>query len=167
MSRIALSCPHNEKMVDWLIEHGADPNAACDLDLTPMSYAMTDAPLAMIDELFSKGANVHRGQLLHHAVLRKNNALELVQKLVTAGAPINEVKYEKDPKSYNKRVVFGLGTPLHRAAEFNKTDIVEYLLSMGADPLKLDSEKCTPRFWATKWGHTQVATMLEAAERTV
>jgi hypothetical protein len=83
---------------------------------------------------------------------------------VEEGAPINEVKYEKEPVVYWEREPFGLGTPLHRAAELGKPDIVKYLLEQGADPLKLDSRGKTPRFWAEKNNHSQVASILNEAE---
>jgi hypothetical protein len=165
-SRIALSQPADREMAIWLLDHGADLNHACDLDLTPMSYAMTDAPLSMVDMLFLRGGNIRYGQLLHHAVLREGpDALELVRKLIEEhGAPFDEVKYKDKPDSFSKRCMFGLGTALHRAAEFNKRDIVEYLLWKGADPLKLDTKGRTPRFWAEERGHKEVADILESAE---
>jgi len=96
---------------------------------------MLAAPLETINALFEQGgANPLCGQLLHYAVLRDtSDALEVVRKIVEKGAPINEIKYEKEPETYIERKPFGLGTPLHRAAEFGKKDVVEYLLKMGAD----------------------------------
>lgn len=153
-------------MVMWLLDHGANPNSRCDWDFTPTSYAMLAAPLETIDILFERGANPLCGQLLHYAVLRDtSDALDVVCKIVEKGAPINEIKYETEPETYIERKPFGLGTPLHRAAEFGKKDIVEYLLKMGADSLKLDSKGRTPRYWAEKDGFTDVARVLEEAER--
>jgi ankyrin repeat protein len=164
MSSIPL-CTNDEEMVKWLIDRGADPNSRCDWDFTPTSNAMYHTSLQTIDYLFQSGADPLYGQLLHHAVLRdKPDALEVVRRIVEKGAPINEVKYENDPKSYYDRVPFGLGTPLHRAAEFGKGPIVVYLLKMGADPMKLDSRGRTPRFWAEKNGFTEVVRALEEAE---
>ena len=150
----------------WLLDHGANPDGRCDWDFTPISYAMLAAPLETIDALFERGANPLCGQLLHYAVLRdKPDALEVVRRIVEKGAPINEIKYENEPKTYNEREPFGLRTPLHRAAEFGKMSVVEYLLKMGADSLKLDSKGRTPRFWAEKEGFADVARVLEEAER--
>ena len=152
-------------MVVWLLDHGANPNSRCDWDFTPTSYAMLAAPLEIVDYIFQRGANPLCGQLLHYAVLRdKPDALEVVRRLVEKGAPINEIKYENELKTYNEREPFGLGTPLHRAAEFGKVVIVEYLLEMGADSLKLDSKKRTPCFWAEKNGFAEVVRALKEAE---
>jgi ankyrin repeat protein len=159
-------CTSDKEMVMWLLDHGANPNSRCDWDFTPTSYAMLAAPLETIDALFERGANPLCGQLLHYAVLREtSDALEVVCKIVEKGTPINEIKYETELKTYIERKPFGLGTPLHRAAEFGKMDVVEYLLKMGADSLKLDSKGRTPRYWAEKEGFADVACVLEEAER--
>jgi ankyrin repeat protein len=159
-------CTSDKEMVMWLLEHGANPNSRCDWDFTPTSYAMLAAPLETIDALFERGANPLCGQLLHHAVLRDaSDALQVVRKIVEKGASVNEIKYKKELKTYNERKPYGLGTPLHRAAEFGKKDVVEYLLEMGADSLMLDSRGRTPRYWAEKEGFTDVARVLEEAER--
>ncbi|KAF1828975.1 ankyrin [Decorospora gaudefroyi] len=156
----------DEVMVTWLLDHDADPNSRCEWDLTPTSHAMLYAPLETIKTLFQRKANTSCGQLLHYAVLRDGpDALAVVRFVVEQGAPLNEVKYKNHPVTYKEREPFGLGTPLHRAAEFGKLDIVEYLLENGANPLILDTKKKTPRFWAEEKGHTDVASILEEAEK--
>ena len=147
-------------MTNWLLDHGSDPNSRCDLDSTPTSYAMYEASQEISKMVFLRGAQ-HNGQLLPHAVLtKKPDALELVRWLLGLGAPINHVKYENDPKSYAKRQLVGLGTPLHRAAESGNVEVVGYLLSVGADPLKLDGKQHTPRHWAEERSHREVANVL-------
>ncbi|OCK74868.1 hypothetical protein K432DRAFT_420104 [Lepidopterella palustris CBS 459.81] len=94
----------------------------------------------------------------------KPNALDVVCRLVEQGAPINEVKYKTEPIVYLERKPFGLGTPLYRAAELGKGDIVKYLLEQGADPLKLDSKGKTLRFWAQKNNYIGIARILLEAE---
>jgi len=154
-------------MVTWFLDHGADPNARCAWDFTPTSQAVFEAPFSLITYIFSRGADAQRGQLLQHAIHRNDpNALTIVQLLVERGAPINEVKYENEPNVYWEREPFGLGTPLHRAAELGKGDVVEYLLEQGADPLKLDSRGERPRFWAEKRGFIDIARVLLEAELT-
>lgn len=138
-------------MVIWLIDHGADPNRRCDWDYTPASLAIYTAPLELIDSLLERGADPLHGELLQYAIIREApDALAVVRRLVEKGAPIDDIKYKNDPRSYYLREPLGLGTPLHRAAEGGQVDIVKYLLELGADPLKLDSKGRTPRFWAEK-----------------
>jgi hypothetical protein len=88
----------------------------------------------------------------------------VVRRILELGVPINEIKYENDPSGWSERIWFGHGTPLHRAAEFGKVDIVKYLLEVGADPLKLDTKKKTPRYWAEKRNITEVTSILKEAE---
>jgi hypothetical protein len=165
LSSIPLSTSDAE-ITAWLLDHGADPNRRCDWDLTPTSYAMREAPFDMIEYLFSRGADVSSGQLLHHAVLRKKpDALRIVRWLAEHGAPIDEIKYSNDRKAYIDRVPYGLGTPLHRAAECGEVGIVKYLLSVGANARKLDSKGYMPRFWAEQRGNVEVVDILEKAER--
>lgn len=152
-------------MVIWLLDHGADANARCAWDYTPTSQAMLGAPLGLIDYLFNHGADAQHGELLQYAVLRDTpDALDAVQRAVEHGASVNKVKYENDPKVFQERKPFGLGTPLHSAAEFGKIEIVKYLLEQGADPLKLDSRGKKPRYWAEIKGHLAVSFALIYAE---
>ncbi|KAI9742591.1 MAG: hypothetical protein M1818_003732 [Claussenomyces sp. TS43310] len=125
----------DQQLTRWFLDHGADPNAMCDWDLTPMSVAMRLAPLYTIKILFAHGGNIKRGQLLHHALLRDNpNVIELVDLLLDIGAPINAIQYKDHSASFNELCPFALGTPLHYAAEVGRTEIVAHLLRRGADP---------------------------------
>ncbi|KAF2808666.1 uncharacterized protein BDZ99DRAFT_499098 [Mytilinidion resinicola] len=93
-----------------LLNHGADPNARCAWDFTPMSLAIYQAPLELIDYVFSRGGDACRGQLLQLAVIRKKpDALHVLRRVIQRGAPINEVKYEKEPTVYSEREPFGRG----------------------------------------------------------
>ena len=46
------------ELVRWLIEHGADPNARCRYDITPLSVAAATASKEVIELLFELGASV-------------------------------------------------------------------------------------------------------------
>lgn len=158
-------CTGDMKMVKWLLDHGANPNSRCEWDCTPASYAMFRAPLDIVKYLFEKGADPAYGELLQWAVIRtESNSLEVVRDIVEKGAAIDEIKYAKHLESFNSRKPYGFGTPLHRAAEHGKLDIVMYLLEKGANPLKLDSKEKTPRFWAEARGHAEVVRVLKIAE---
>lgn len=125
----------DKSLTEWFLDHGADPNAQCAWDLTPMSVAMYKATLDTIKMLFSRGADVKRGQLLHNAVFRDSpDVIELVGMLLDMGASINEIQYENHPQAFGERYAFALGTPLDYAAGEGKVELVSYLLQRGADP---------------------------------
>lgn len=152
-------------MVDWLLDHGADPNARCYWDYTAASDPMYMAPLQMVKHILSRGVDVKRGELLQWAIFRETpEALDVVKWLVERGAPINKVKYEDEPEVYYERKLLGLGTPLHRAAEFGHATIVTFLIEQGANPLIKDSKGYAPRFWAEKNGHLGIVDQLRLAE---
>lgn len=42
----------------WFLAHGADPDASCMLGLTPLTFAIRDADLSIIEMLFAHGGDV-------------------------------------------------------------------------------------------------------------
>lgn len=137
-------------LTQWFLEHGADPNTVCDLDLTPLSVAVQGAPMDVIKLIFSRGGSVSFGQLLHYAVRRDIQDQDEVIRLILDKKPsINNVMYQ-GLQCYFLQRVFGLGTPLHEAVQRGKLDIARILLDHGANPLIRDSLGKTPRDRATK-----------------
>lgn len=120
-------------MVAWLLDHGADPNQQCVIDLTPFSLAIESAPISIIQLMLSRGGDTRKGQLLHYAIERPSDSIAVLNLLIVNGADINATMYEDH---YPSRALFsfmGLGTALHKAAELGKVDTVRYLVSKGAD----------------------------------
>lgn len=126
-------------MTNWLLDHEADPNRQGVIDLTPLSLAVESAPVSVIHLMLSRGGNVQKGQLLHHAVERQVDTIEVLKLLVEKGAPLNATVYDDYP-SWALFHFMGLGTPLHRASELGKADVVRYLISKGAN-LKIEDAK--------------------------
>ncbi|KAL9124008.1 MAG: hypothetical protein Q9217_006618 [Psora testacea] len=132
---------NDANLTSWFLAHGADPNAQCGLDLTPLSVAVSEAPFAIIKLLFDHGGSTRYGQLLHYAVRRNHSdRLEVLKFIISKGPPINKVMYQDRLDCYDQFKYFGIGTPLHEAAEDGKIDIVELLLAEGADPLIKDAK---------------------------
>lgn len=119
-------------MTTWLLDHGADPNARCYIDYTPLSYAVTYADLPTIDLLLRRGGDVKKGQLVHNAIYRESNTLQVVKELIDRGAPLNTLMYQDDPASRGM-FPFMVETPLHTAVALKREDVIRYLVSKGAD----------------------------------
>ena len=130
--RLALE---DTELTFWFLSHGADPNATCGLDITPLSIAVRDASFEVIRILFDHGGSIKHGQLLHFAAIRGlPDRLNVLNYLIDKGAPVNGIMFENYRDSYEQEYLSGLGTPLHSAAVKGYLDIVDQLLSRGADP---------------------------------
>ncbi|KAF3392492.1 hypothetical protein F1880_008793 [Penicillium rolfsii] len=130
----------DEEMVAWLLDHGADPNRQCVIDLTPLSHAVESAPVSVIQLMLNRGGDVRKGQLLHHAIERHGDNIAVLSLLLEKEVDIDSNMYEDH---YPSRAIFffmDLGTPLHKAAELGKADVVRYLVSKGANLNKKDSK---------------------------
>lgn len=126
-------------LAEWLLDHGADPNARAHFDITPLSVAAQSAPLDVIKLLFARGASAHKGTPLHHAV-RHQRSNDVIEFFIEQGAPINDLQYCTDELTWNHfAMVLPLGTALHEAARVKSERIVELLLRHGADPKISDS----------------------------
>jgi len=130
-------------MTAWLLDHKADPNRQCLIDFTPLSLAVESAPLSVIRLILSRGGDIRKGQLLHHAIERQSETIEVLKLLIEEGAPVNATMYEDYP-SLALFFFMGIGTPLHKACELDKADVIRYLISQGADQSIKDSNGRTP-----------------------
>lgn len=133
----------DEEMTAWLLDHGADPNRRCLIDLTPLSLAVESAPISIISLLFSRGGDARKGQLLHHAMERRSDTIEVLKLLLEKGVSLDSPAY-KDQPSWALFHFMGLGTALHKAAELGKVDVVNFLLSEGANKGVKDANGRTP-----------------------
>ena len=83
--------------------------------------------------------------------------------LIEKGAPINSAMYEDYP-SWALFFFTGVGTPLHKAAELNKVDVVCYLISQGADQSIRDANGRTAIECARRLNQGEVVKALEKAK---
>ncbi|GIJ99537.1 hypothetical protein Aspvir_001670 [Aspergillus viridinutans] len=155
----------DEEMTLWLLDHGADPNKQCSIDLTPLSYAVEQASLSTVRLLLDRGGDVHKGQLLHHAVERQTDTIEVLAMLLERGAPLNSKMYEKHYYSWRLYYFMGLGTALHKAAELGKPDVVRYLVNQGADVGIKDATNRSAMDWAALNNHQEIVELLQSVER--
>ena len=150
-------------MLCWLLDHGADPNKRCQIDLTPFSMAVVTAPLANIQLLLERGADVKKGKPVHYAIDRETNVIPVLQLLLQHGAAMNTPLYDRkqDYASWRLFLFRNLGTPLHLAACAGRMDVVEFLLNKGADTTLEDNYGRTPRQCAEFYQHWDVVKILD------
>lgn len=132
-------------LTQWFLSRGADPNAQCLLDITPLSAAVQYAPMSVIELLFEHGGSIAFGQLLNYAAWRElDDRVDVVIFLVAKGAPINNIMYQNRLDCYRQREAFALGTALHDAAAIGSIDVVKTLVDAGAELRIQDSRGETP-----------------------
>ncbi|KAF1843450.1 ankyrin [Cucurbitaria berberidis CBS 394.84] len=146
----------------WLLDRGANPDAGCYLDLTSLSFAVRRAQPSLIKLLLDRGS-IEKGQLVHHAVERSEDAIEVLQMLVSRGASINKIQYSEHLDTWNHEHFKGLGTPLHRAVELRKVDVAQYLLQLGADQNIKDTKGRTPKDIARDIGDADLIRLFESS----
>ncbi|KAJ5155414.1 hypothetical protein N7492_008217, partial [Penicillium capsulatum] len=139
----------DEETTAWLLDHQADPNRECAVDLTPLSLAVENGPISVIQLMLRHGGDIRRGRLLHHATERRSDTIEVLKRLIEKGAPINSAIYEDYASS------------AHKAVELGEVDVVRYLISEGADPTIKDSNGRTAIECAQILGHQEVLEALE------
>lgn len=147
-------------MTVWLLEHGASPNTKCDIDCTPLSYAVRNAHPRVIELLLSYGGDVKKGQLLQHAVSREENLEDVISLVVGRGASLNGTMYEDGP-TLTRFFPMCLGTALHVATEQGKANAIRFLVHLGADTAVEDVHGDTALEWAQKWDKTEMVRLLE------
>ncbi|MCD6581240.1 MAG: ankyrin repeat domain-containing protein [Desulfuromusa sp.] len=104
--------------VNALLEKGVDINDFSPLHGTPLSIAAGQGDTVMVQHLLDKGANINSCSPLSAAVW--DGHAEIAQLLIERGADVNS-GWQSD-------------SPLQRAAEQNRVDMVTLLLAANADP---------------------------------
>jgi ankyrin repeat protein len=152
----------NRRLCEWFLSHGADPNATCKYDWTPLSKAVGKAQREIIELLFEHGGSIANGQLLHFAVHRNQpDCLDILQLLLDKGCDINAIRYQNHKFSYDHdNFLMGLGTPLHEAAMTGRVHVAKFLLDRGANPRARDTWGRLPIDRAHEHGHLETIDLL-------
>ena len=144
----------NPEMVAYFIDNGADPNLGWASGHSPLHYAVRVGNREIVEILLSEGAEVNAldddGRAPLDMAIREGNT-DLAGLLVTAGAGVN-----------GKDQYFGK-TPLHMAATTGNEELVGILLANGAGVNDRDGEGYTALDLAMRYGHREVAELLEAS----
>jgi ankyrin repeat protein len=152
----------NRQLCEWFPSYEADLNAQCQFDETPLSVAVMRAPRDIIEPLFQHGGSIGKGQLLHCALHRhKPDRLDTIRMLLDKGCNIDAIRHENHSESYRYyNPLFGLGTLLDEAAEYNRLAVVEPLLANGANPLICNTWGQIPIDRARSKGHTDTVDLV-------
>ena len=134
-----------KKVVELLLERGADPDETDINGRTPLWVAANSGKTDVVQMLLDGGADPnktdnHGKTPLWMAATWDNGHKDVVKLLLDRGV---------DP---NTADISGW-TPLHLAAKIGHKDVVRLLLDAGADPDKEDQMGETPLFAAARRGH--------------
>ncbi|XP_059747424.1 ankyrin repeat and SOCS box protein 3 isoform X3 [Bos taurus] len=139
------------KIIQILLEAGADPNATTLEETTPLFLAVENGQIDVLRLLLRYGANVNGSHsmcgwnALHQASFQGN--AEIIKLLLKKGA--------------NKECQDDFGiTPLFVAAQYGKLESLSILISSGADVNCQALDKATPLFIAAQEGHTECVELL-------
>jgi len=137
---------NNHKMMELLMSYGAKvPNV---LKWTQFYYfERYDSAVYLME----KGMNPNTMSWHHVTILHdmaQKGQIEKAELLIKYGANLNPVEEEFQ------------STPLGMAARWGQTEMVEYLLSKGADPKQSGAAWSTPLAWARKKGHSEIENIL-------
>ncbi|MBP5274008.1 MAG: ankyrin repeat domain-containing protein [Abditibacteriota bacterium] len=175
----------NLELVMFLAENGTDINLPDSDGVTPLYNALDANQPGVADWLLKRGANTklktkNGDTCLHFAVLSDNERLfrEMIPSLKSLVGKANNNGVTPILDAFmigNLPIVFALqavgaklddtdndgNTALHYGVLSNKKQIVEFLLSKGADPLKANASGETPLSVAEKNKFTAIAELLK------
>jgi len=141
----------NEKIVELLLQSGANANVEDANGKTPLYWAAKKGHQKVVNILLSsKSVDVNYktvwGMTALHEAARGGNT-DALETLLGRGA-------EVDCRDIDGR------TPLYWASERGHPKAVEFLLEKKADPMLLDLDKRNPLHRAARYGHTDVVRIL-------
>lgn len=148
---------HTEAM-DLLLASGADLGLHVYEENNLLSHSGFNAQVESVEWLLAKGVDpMHVSEktgesALHFTISKKGDPrrTEIVRLLVSAGADVNLKTLPGKETGCFMRDAFLKGeTPLHRAAAYGDSEMVQILLDAGADPSIKDANGDTPISWGS------------------
>ncbi|KAJ5952723.1 uncharacterized protein N7479_011136 [Penicillium vulpinum] len=142
-----------------LYGYSASFRRGCEVDCTPLSYAVRNARINVIEMLLNRGGDVQKGQLLQYAVCRDEELEDVISLLIDRGAPLNATMYQDGP-TWMRFYPMSLGTALHIATEQEDSNAIRLLIRRGADTGVKDANGDTALDCAQKWNKTEMVKLL-------
>jgi ankyrin repeat protein/acetyl esterase/lipase len=179
----AIEMQEDQKLVQALIDSGADLNSEDKNGDTLLHHAARNGNKNMIDLFISKGLDVNAKNkygltpLYYATTDRSVPAIDLLVKKradVNAKAqdgitPLHYAAWGGNPDAIDALISAGADVnakndsgfaPLHSAAEGGKTDVIEALITHGADVNVKNNNGYTPLYFAIWGGHEEVVRLL-------
>lgn len=137
---------NNVSMIDFLLEHKANPNMKDSYGETPLHDAARESPEG-VKHLLQMGADVNAENKQGETPLWRaafHGEVASVQNLLISSTAVN----------LKARRTYDQWTTLHAA--YDSVEITKILLQRGADPVAVDVDKEPPYFWAIRYGFIDV-----------
>lgn len=126
-----------ERLMEWLLEHGADPNIHTADTASALHMAVEQSNLEVILSLIMAGVRLNEpmedDSPLHRAVNNNNSQIAIL--LAVCGADLNKLSQDGD-------------APLHCAVKSNSISMVKILLCVGADVNVKDKKGFPPIYYS-------------------
>ncbi|KAI9766044.1 MAG: hypothetical protein M1839_005035 [Geoglossum umbratile] len=122
----------SDKLVDWHLEHGADPNLHTGRGGTPLERAAVEGSAHVVKSLVSHGARLEGSDVLIAAAASTNEnpePIKIMEYLLDSGVDINRLQRVHDPDAET----LSTGTALHQAVGRDDAERVRFLLRKGAN----------------------------------
>lgn len=155
----------DQRIARYLIDHGADINLWHDNGGAPVYFSVWQIDPERLRMQIGLGAdpgqlNPHNGSSAFHSAAEVRpgdehlaDHLETIRMLKEAGLDPNH-RAGIGPQSDWGPIYQG-DTPLHMAAQLNRTEVIEALIAAGCDPVRTNAANETPREVALRVGRGQ------------
>jgi hypothetical protein len=146
-----------EEAAAAILDGGVDAGSAAPDGTTALHVATRAGHPALLRLLLGRGADPMArdgANMLPLHLSGAGNCTECVELLLDAGTPVDEVGFTSGDGVANS-------TALLLASEMGAKDVVQLLISRGANVNHVNNFRRTPLFWARKAGKSDVAALLE------
>lgn len=159
-SAVRSAVSRDSKIVNFLLEHGANVNAKDKIGRTPLCFALLKGRIDVANLLIEHGAEVNAQErykngvnLLYYASM--SGYIDFVKLLIEQGAEVNVMERNGISATYEPT------TPLFWAARKGFVEIAKILIEHGAEVnVQNKSGQSSPLHCAAIWNHAEVAKLL-------